>query len=115
MLCLTLFMSFALAAQQRQITGTVTDISDNLAMIGVNILEKGTINSTVTGIDGKFSLNVTTENPVLTFSSIGYETLEVVVVNQKHLSVVMKEDSELLEEVLVGYGSMKMSGLTGSV
>ena len=116
MLCLTLFVSFTLIAQQRQVTGTVTDISDNLAMIGVNIIEKGTLNGTVTDIDGNFSLNVTTEDPILIFSSIGYETLEVVVGNQNHLTVVMKEDSELLEEVVVvGYGSMRKSDLTGSV
>jgi TonB-linked SusC/RagA family outer membrane protein len=103
-------------AQQRGITGTVTDRKDNSAMIGVNIMEKGTLNGTITDIDGNFSLNVTTENPVLVLSSIGYKTQEVVIGNQPRLSIFMEEDTELLDEVVVvGYGSMKKSDLTGSV
>ena len=65
MLCTVLIMSISLMAQQRRITGTVTDSRDNSAMIGVNIMEKGTLNGTVTDIDGNFSLNVTTQDPVL--------------------------------------------------
>lgn len=115
-LCLALIMSQTIMAQQRSITGTVNDAGDNYAMIGVNIMEKGTLNGTVTDIDGNFSINITSENPVLVFSSIGYETIEVVVGNQSHLTVLMREDSELLDEVVVvGYGSMKKSDLTGSV
>lgn len=115
-LCLALIMSQTVMAQQRSITGNVVDISDNYAMIGVSIMEKGTLNGTITDIDGNFSINTTSENPVLVFSNIGYETMEVTVGNQSHLNVLMNEDSELLDEVVVvGYGSMRKSDLTGSV
>lgn len=115
MLCLTLTMSFTLMAQQRRITGTVKDNKDESAMIGVNIMEKGTMNGTVTDIDGHFVLNVTTNNPVLVFSSIGYKTLEVIVGNRSSMNIMMEEDAELLEEVVVvGYGTMKKSDLSGA-
>ncbi len=116
MLCLTLLTSLSLMAQQQEITGTVVDVSDNSAMIGVNIMEKGTLNGTVTDINGNFSLHVTTEDPVLIFSSIGYRVQEIRVGDRTRLSVLMNEDTELLEEVVVvGYGSMRKSDLTGSV
>lgn len=115
MLCLALITSLSLMAQQRKISGTVIDRNDNTAMIGVNIMEKGTLNGTVTDIDGRFSLNVTTENPVLVFSSIGYKSLEVVVGNRNELNITMDEDAELLDEVVVvGYGTMKKSDLSGA-
>ena len=110
MLFLALTMGLSLMAQQRRVTGTVTDSRDHSSMIGVNIIEKGTLNGAVTDIDGNFSLNVTTENPVLVLSSIGYKGLEVVVGDRSTLSIVMEEDSELLEEVVVvGYGTMRKS------
>lgn len=109
-------MSLSLMAQQRRIVGTVMDGKDNSAMIGVNIIEKGTLNGTVTDVDGNFSLNVTTGNPVLVLSSIGYKALEVNVGDRSSLNIAMEEDTELLDEVVVvGYGSMKKSDLTGSV
>jgi TonB-linked SusC/RagA family outer membrane protein len=116
MLCLALLMSLSLMAQQRRITGTVTDIRDNSAMIGVTVLEKGTNNGTVTDIEGNFSINVISDNPVLSLSSIGYRTIEINVGSESHLIIQMKEDTELLDElVVVGYGTMRKSDLTGSV
>ena len=77
-------------------------------MIGVNIMEKGTLNGTVTDIDGNFSLNVTTQDPVLVLSSIGYKALEVNIGNRSSLSITMEEDTEMLDEVVVvGYGTMR--------
>src|SRR5690554_4335687 len=115
MLCLTLLTSLSLMAQQQEITGTVVDVSDNSAMIGVNIMEKGTLNGTVTDIDGNFSLNVTTQDPVLVLSSIGYKALEVNIGNRSSLSITMEEDTEMLDEVVVvGYGTMRKSDLSGA-
>jgi len=112
---MALIMSFQLMAQQRRVTGTVVDSEDQSAMIGANIMEKGTTNGTVTDIDGRFSLNLTTTNPVLVFSSIGYKTMEVIVGNRTTLTLEMSEDSELLEEVVVvGYGTMKKSDISGA-
>ncbi|NDW13690.1 TonB-dependent receptor [Bacteroides sp. 214] len=113
---MALLMSCQVMAQQRNVTGTVTDGADNLPMIGANVIVKGTTNGVITGIDGKFSLNLPNENAVLVFTSIGYKKQEVVVrQGQTVLNVVMYEDSELLDEVVVvGYGTMKKSDLSGA-
>lgn len=111
-----LLLSLQIMAQQRTITGTVIDGRDNSAMVGVTVLEKGTTNGMVTDIDGKFTLRLTTQNPVLVFSSVGYKTIEVKVGNQPTLNIEMEEDVALLDEVVViGYGTMKKSDLTGSI
>lgn len=115
-LFLALIMSYSLMAQQSRVTGTVTDSKDKSAMIGVNVMEKGTFNGTVSDIDGKFVLNLTSDNPVLVISSIGYRTYETTVGNKSHIDVYMDEDTEMLDElVVVGYGAMRKSDLTGSV
>jgi TonB-linked SusC/RagA family outer membrane protein len=114
-LCMALIMSFQLMAQQRRVSGTVIDSKERSAMIGANIMEKGTTNGTVTDIEGKFTLNLTTSNPVLVISSIGYKTLEVTVGNRTTLNLEMSEDTELLEEVVVvGYGTMRKSDISGA-
>ena len=114
-LCMALIMSFQLMAQQRRVSGTVIDSNDKSAMIGANIMEKGTTNGTVTDIDGRFSLNLTSANPVLVISSIGYLSLEVTVGNRTTLNLEMSEDTEMLDEVVVvGYGTMRKSDISGA-
>jgi TonB-linked SusC/RagA family outer membrane protein len=105
---------FSLSQQQgRRITGTVTD-SNGETIIGANVVEKGTTNGTVTGLNGAFSLTVS-EGATLQISFVGYVTQEVRVTGPT-VSITLKEDSELLEEVVViGYGTVKKSDLTGSV
>lgn len=82
MLCMALILSLQLTAQQRRISGTVIYRNDRSAMIGANIIEKGTSNGTVTDINGNFSLGVSSSNSVLVISSIGYRTQEISVGNQ---------------------------------
>ena len=114
-LCMALIMSFQLMAQQRRVSGTIVDSRDQSAMIGANIMEKGTSNGTVTDIEGRFTLNLTSSAPVLVISSIGYQTLEVVVGNRNTLNLEMNEDTELLDEVVVvGYGTMRKSDISGA-
>lgn len=114
-LCMALIMSFQLMAQQRRVSGTIVDSRDQSAMIGANIMEKGTSNGTVTDIEGRFTLNLTSSAPVLVISSIGYQTLEVVVGNRNTLNLEMSEDTELLDEVVVvGYGTMRKSDISGA-
>lgn len=105
----------ALANQQKKIiTGTVVD-SNGEAVIGANVLVKGTTNGTITDIDGKFSLEVP-EGAMLLVSYIGYGDYETKVGNQSNLSITLKEDSQALDElVVVGYGTMKKKDLTGAV
>jgi TonB-linked SusC/RagA family outer membrane protein len=110
-----LLLSLQLAAQQRTITGSVVDARDNSAMIGVTVMEKNTSNGTVTDLDGKFTLRLTTQNPVLVFSSVGYKTKEVSVGNRSSFNISLEEDVELLDEVVVvGYGTMRKSDLSGA-
>lgn len=99
--------------QTKSVSGTVVD-SNGIPVIGANILEKGTTNGTITDIDGNFTLSVS-PNAVLQVSFIGYNTQEVAVGNQKSIQVVLKEDTETLEEVVVvGYGVQKKKLVTGA-
>lgn len=100
--------------QKRIITGTVVDPNGE-AVIGANVLVKGTTNGTITDMDGKFSLEVP-EGAMLLVSYIGYGDYETKVGNQSNLSITLKEDSQALDElVVVGYGTMKKKDLTGAV
>lgn len=100
--------------QKRIITGTVVDPNGE-AVIGANVVVKGTTNGTITDMDGKFSLEVP-EGAMLLVSYIGYGDYETKVGNQSNLSITLKEDSKALDElVVVGYGTMKKKDLTGAV
>ena len=102
-------------AQQakKQIKGKVVDASGE-TVIGANVLEKGTTNGVITDIDGNFIINVAS-GATLEISYIGYVTQTVKITNQTSLDIVLKEDSETLEEVVVvGYGTMKKSDLSGA-
>lgn len=86
-------------------------------MIGVNVtIKNASTTGTITDIDGKYSLEIPSGNSVLVFSYIGYSTQEVKVSNRSVVDIVLKDDMQALEEVVVvGYGTMKKSDLTGSV
>lgn len=102
-------------AQERIVSGTVTD-AQNEPLIGVNVVvkESPTV-GTITDMDGKFSLNVA-DGKTLVFSYIGYSSLEVPIAGKSSVNVVLKEDSETLDEVVVvGYGTQKKSSLTGAI
>ncbi|MEB2774676.1 TonB-dependent receptor [Algoriphagus sp. D3-2-R+10] len=96
------------------ISGTVTD-QNGEPIPGVTVHVQGTINGAVTDIDGNFSLDVE-KGDILIFSFIGYEKTTVVVQNQTTIDVILSPDMQSLEEVVViGYGSVKKSNLTGAV
>lgn len=98
---------------KRQIKGKVVDAAGE-TVIGANVLEKGTTNGVITDIDGNFVLNVSS-GATLEISYIGYVTQTIKVTNQTSLHIVLKEDSETLDEVVVvGYGTMKKSDLSGA-
>lgn len=100
--------------QDNKITGTVLDAT-GMPVIGANIMVKGTTNGTITDMDGKFSLDVA-KGETLIVTYVGYANQEISVSNQKSLSITLKEDSEALDElIVVGYGVVKKSDLTGSV
>ena len=101
---------------QRVISGRVTDAANDAPLVGVNVVEKGTNNGTITDINGVYQLTVSDSSATLVFSYIGYETLEVEIGNRTVLDLKLSPDITKLQEVIVvGYGSVKKSDLTGSV
>ncbi len=104
-----------LSQDQIVITGRVSDES-GVPMAGANILEKGTSNGTQADFEGNFTISVKDESSVLIVSYIGFATQEVPLNGQSNISIVLKESAAGLEEVVVvGYGTIKKSDLTGSV
>lgn len=103
-------------AQNKTITGTVTD-SKQEPLIGVNVTVKGASSQgTITDLEGKYTLSVSSEKTTLVFSYVGYVSQEVLVGTRNKVNVVMADNAQALEEVVVvGYGTMKKSDLTGSV
>jgi TonB-linked SusC/RagA family outer membrane protein len=96
------------------VTGSVVDVSGE-PIIGVNIMQKGVNNGTVSDLDGRFSLRISKRDAILTFSYIGYIPQEVAV-SGNTVNVVMKEDLKNLEEVVViGYGTARKRDLTGAI
>ncbi|MEQ9437419.1 MAG: TonB-dependent receptor [Cyclobacteriaceae bacterium] len=97
------------------VSGTVTSDDDNGSLPGVNIVEKGTTNGTITDVDGKYTLTVS-PNATLVFSSVGFMAKEVGVGNRSVIDMTMETDIQQLDElVVVGYGTQKKSDLTGSI
>jgi TonB-linked SusC/RagA family outer membrane protein len=113
LLCICLVLVTYANAQSIPIKGTVTDAS-NQPLPGVNIVEKGTSNGTQTDFDGNYTLNVGNK-ALLVFSYIGMKTQEVIVGNKTQINLVLMDDAAQLDEVvLIGYGSMRKSDLTGA-
>ncbi|HCY39805.1 MAG TPA: TonB-dependent receptor [Prolixibacteraceae bacterium] len=114
---LTAFMAFSvgLYAQQKVISGTVSDIQGT-SLPGVSVVEKGTMNGTITNIDGQYNLSVPNNAQTLVFSYIGMMTQEVTIGSQTQIDVVLKQDIVGLDEVVVvGYGTRLKEELTGAV
>jgi TonB-linked SusC/RagA family outer membrane protein len=102
-------------AQSNTIEGKITDAS-GLSLPGVNIQEKGTKNGTSTDFEGSFKMNVTNTKAVLIISYLGFQTQEVSIAGKNKINVSLAEQSNALNEVVVvGYGSVKKTDLTGSV
>ncbi len=112
-LLLMLNTSFLMA--QKQVKGTVSDY-DGTTLPGVNILEVGTQNGTVSDIDGNYQLEVSGPDAELNFSFVGYEAQKVKVGTQATINVKFAEDLSFLNEVVVvGYGTQKRSNIAGAV
>ncbi|SDS93615.1 TonB-linked outer membrane protein, SusC/RagA family [Maribacter dokdonensis] len=113
MVFLLLGMSSVLLAQS-SVTGTVAD-TQGMPIPGASIVVKGISNGTVTDFDGNFSIVVDDGN-VLSVSYLGYKPVEVIYSGQSNIQITMEEDTAQLDEVVViGYGSVKKSDLTGAV
>ena len=114
-LAMILLLNVSLFAQNgRNLTGKVLD-ANNDPLIGVNILIASSSTGTMTDVDGSYSLTVNSGD-VVEFSYLGYCSKSVTIADQTELNVVLEEDIEGLNEiVVVGYGAVKKSDVTGSV
>ncbi|MGN1220160.1 MAG: SusC/RagA family TonB-linked outer membrane protein, partial [Candidatus Cryptobacteroides sp.] len=113
-LLIGLLFPLCISAQQINVKGIVKDAFGD-GIPGASVVVKGTTNGTTADVDGKFSLKVSPD-AVLEFSCVSYVTVEENVASRDYLEVILKEDTELLNEVLViGYGTIRKSDLTGAV
>ncbi|MGZ3752779.1 MAG: carboxypeptidase-like regulatory domain-containing protein, partial [Mucilaginibacter sp.] len=113
--CCLLILFPILASAQTSVTGDVKD-NKGVPVIAATITEKGVANSTTTDVDGKFKISLKGKSGVLVISYVGYKSKEVVLGGKTTVSVIIEEDfGKLNEVVVVGYGSVKKSDLTGSV
>jgi hypothetical protein len=98
--------------QTKKITGTITDAQG--PVIGASVVVKGTSNGVATDFDGNFTLNVS-QGQTLVISYIGYLTKEVKIDGRSHYDITLEEDKKMLDEVVVvGYGTMKKSDISGA-
>ena len=110
-----LFFSFLSFAQTLTVNGTVKDESGS-PMPGVTVVVKGSTNGTITDVNGLYSVKVQDSKKTLTFSFVGMETQDIEIAGRSSINVTMKTvASDLSEVVVVGYGTMKKSDVTGSV
>ncbi len=110
-----LLLSVVSAYAQSVVRGIVISATDQEPIIGASVVEKGSTNGTITGMDGRFQLSVQ-KNTRLVVSYIGYVTKEVTATSNGEITVVLQEDNNLLDDVVVvGYGTMRKSDLTGAV
>ena len=105
-----------MAVQQgKKVTGVVIDGTGE-PVIGANVVVKGTTNGTITDFDGNYTIEGVPADGVLVISYIGYLSQEIPVGNQSAINVTLKEDTQTLDEVVVvGYGTMRKSDVTGSI
>jgi iron complex outermembrane receptor protein len=115
-LALAIFLNVQyVLAQERTVSGNITDATDGTGLPGVNVVEKGTTNGTVTDFDGNYRLTVS-EGATLVFSFVGYETQEIAVGARTVLDVALNADvTELSEVVVVGYGVQDKKEVTSAV
>ncbi len=103
-------------AQDRILTGRITDGNDNSALPGANVVVKGTQTGVVTDANGQFSLNIPSGRDILTISAIGYASQDITIGSKTSINVSMAPDIKTLNEVVVtGYGAQAKRDITGAV
>ncbi|WP_461637194.1 SusC/RagA family TonB-linked outer membrane protein [Labilibaculum euxinus] len=116
LLMLVMVFSFTMIhAQEKVVTGLVTDANDGMGIPGVSVVVKGTTVGTTTDIDGNYTLTVNA-NATIIYSFVGYRSQEIVVGSQSQINVILSIETENLSEIVViGYGTVKKEDKTGSV
>jgi iron complex outermembrane receptor protein len=115
LLSLLLVCSSVMAQQRTTVSGTVVDAQGE-PVIGASVVEKGTTTATMTDIDGKFTLPVSATEATVVVSYLGFKTVERKAAEVAGAAIVMEEDRMQLDEVVViGYGAVRKTDLTGSI
>jgi len=108
LLLVMMFSANFVFAQAHRITGTVLDGETGTGLPGVTVVEKNTTNGSITDLDGKFSLTISSPNATVVISFIGYKKQEIPVSGQGTLKVTLNpETTDLSEIVVIGYGTQK--------
>ncbi len=111
-----LWVGVSAYAQEKSVSGKVTDLETGEDLPGVNILVKGTTQGTVSDVEGNYRISVPSNESVLVFSSIGYTTEEVTVGNQSTINLAVAPDIQALSEIIVtGYSTENRQQVTGAV
>lgn len=107
--------SYSAEAQEKTITGLVTDLNGGV-LPGVNIIQKGTYNGVVTDFDGNYTIKLVKGSNILVYSYTGFKTIEQQIGENSVVNIKLIEDSQVLDEVVViGYGSQTKKDMTGSI
>ena len=111
-----LMSSLPVFSQNLTVKGTVTDTQTGEAMIGLNVVIKGTVRGAVTDVDGKYTLINCPPDATLVFTYVGYEQLEIPIQGRTVVDAAIKPSSSMLDEIVViGYVTAKKKDITGSV
>ena len=101
---------------QTTVTGQVTDSQGGAPLPGVNVVVEGTATGTVTDLEGRYELNIPSDDVVLVFSFIGYEVAQEPVNGRTQIDVILQQDVQLFEDIIViGYGSVERGDVTGAI
>ena len=115
-ICCLLFATSSLMAQNVPLRGSVVDFTTGSPLIGVSVQVPGTTIGTITNLDGEFHISVPAGTTRLQFTYIGYEDLIEAIGNRSVINVRMREDADVLDEVVVvGFGTQRRANLTGAV
>ena len=111
-----LFAFQVAVAQNRTVTGKVTDAKDGSPIAGASVVVKGMKTGTLTGVDGSYSISVSANVKALVVTSVGYSSSEVAITSSNTLNVALQSTADALADVVViGYGTRKSKDVTGSV
>jgi iron complex outermembrane receptor protein len=109
-------IGISVSAQDRTVTGKVTDAKDGAPLVAASVAVKGTNKGTTTSADGTFSINVASNQTTLVVTFLNYATKEVQIAGKNSINVALSQSADQLSEVVViGYGSVRKKDLTGSV
>ncbi|MFN8257252.1 MAG: TonB-dependent receptor [Bacteroidales bacterium] len=108
-------VGFVITANAQTVTGVITSADDGQPLPGVNVMEKGTNTGTITDLNGKYTIKVSSEESVLVFSFVGFKTVEVTVGSQTTIDLALQVEATGIDEVvIVGYGELKKKLVTGA-